>query len=58
MIIDPNVVRIVLVILVIGILILAFTYLVEFFYPLIIAALLVVVAYFIYRFLVTGTFSF
>lgn len=58
MIIDPNLVRIVLVIVVIGLVFLAFTYLVDFLYPLIVAAVLLIIAYFIYRFTITGTISF
>ncbi|HVZ58289.1 MAG TPA: hypothetical protein VG935_00845 [Patescibacteria group bacterium] len=51
-------IRIVLLIVVAGLVILAFTYLLEFFVPLIIAAILLVIAYFIYRFVTTGTLSF
>ncbi len=57
MIIDPNLVRIVLMITIVGILFLAFTYLIDFLRPLIIAAILLVIAYLIYRFMITGSIS-
>lgn len=52
--IDPNLLRIVTVIVIIGILFLAFTYLIDFLQPLIIAAILVALAYLIYIFMMTG----
>ena len=57
MIIDQNLIRIVLLAIVAFLLFSAFTYLIKFLKPLIIAAVLIVIAYFIYRFSTTGTLS-
>lgn len=53
--IDPNLLRIIIIIVVGGLLFLAFTYLVEFFLPLITAIALIIIAYIIYRFSITGS---
>lgn len=53
--IDPNLIRILVFIVVGGLLFLAFTYLISFLRPLIIAIILIIIAYIIYRFLVTGS---
>lgn len=58
MIIDPNIVRVVAIVGIVVLLILAFTYLVDFLRPIIIAVILIIIAYFLYRFFVTGTVSF
>lgn len=52
--IDPNFLRIGTLIIIVGILFLAFTYLIDFLRPLLIAVVLIVLAYFIYKFMVTG----
>jgi len=56
--IDPNIVRIIAIVGVAGLLLLAFTYLIDFLRPIIIAVILIAIAYFIYRFFITGTVSF
>ncbi len=58
MIIDPNLIRIVAIIGIVGLLFLAFTYLIDFLRPIIIAVIFIIIAYFIYRFFVTGSLSF
>lgn len=58
MVIDPNLVRIVFLIIVVGLIFTAFTYLVDFIRPILIAVVLLVIAYFVYRVFVTGTLSF
>ncbi|MBI2315084.1 hypothetical protein HYU93_03455 [Candidatus Daviesbacteria bacterium] len=55
--IDPNIVRIALMIVVLGLLFLAFTYLIDFLRPILIAVVLIIIAYLIYRYLLTGTIS-
>ena len=57
MIIDPNIIRLIVIIGIVALLFLAFTYLVEFLRPIIIAVILIVIAYFLYRFFITGTLS-
>lgn len=52
--IDPNLLRIITLIVIVGILFLAFTYLVDFLYPLLVGVVLIVLAYLIYRFMQTG----
>jgi hypothetical protein len=56
--IDPNIIRIAAIIGVVGLLFLAFTYLIEFLRPIIITVILIVIAYFVYRFFITGAISF
>ncbi|NTU73320.1 hypothetical protein HGB07_04085 [Candidatus Roizmanbacteria bacterium] len=55
---DPTIIRYIMMFTVVGLVLLAFTYLVKFVKPLIIAAILITIAYFLYRYTVTGTFSF
>jgi len=56
--IDPNIIRIAVIIGIAALLFLAFTYLIDFLRPLIIAVILIVIAYFAYRFFITGGISF
>jgi hypothetical protein len=56
--IDPNIIRIAAIIGIIGLLLLAFTYLIDFLRPIIIAIILIIIAYFIYRFFITGAINF
>ncbi len=55
--IDPNILRIGAIIIVGGLIFLAFTHLISFLRPLIIAAILLAIAYFVYRYFLTGTLS-
>ncbi|MEK7605074.1 MAG: hypothetical protein AAB478_00975 [Patescibacteria group bacterium] len=55
--IDPNLLRILVFVVVGGLIFLAFTYLISFLRPLIIAAILIIIAYLIFRFFITGTIS-
>ena len=50
--------KIVLVVVFLGVVLLAISYLAEFFIPLIIGIVLLVIAYFIYRYLTTGVLPF
>ena len=56
--VDPNVAKGVLLVVVAGIILLAFTYLIEFFLPLIIGIVLLIIAYLVYKFFTTGTLGF
>jgi hypothetical protein len=55
---SPEVIRVLFLVVVVGLMVLAITYLAEFLWPLIVGIVLLVIAYFVYRFLVTGTISF
>lgn len=55
---DPNIIRIVFIVVVVGLVILAVTYLAEFLWPLIVGIVLLIIAYIIYRIGVTGSLSF
>ncbi|HVZ12522.1 MAG TPA: hypothetical protein VG965_05840 [Patescibacteria group bacterium] len=54
MIIDPNLLRVIVIIVIISLLFMAFTYLVDFIRPILIAVVLIAIAYILYHFLVTG----
>jgi len=56
--VDPNVAKGVLLVVVAGIILLAFTYLIEFFLPLIVGIALLIIAYLVYKFFTTGTLGF
>lgn len=55
---QENLLRIAIVVIVGGIVLIGATYLVEFLLPLISVAVVIVIAYFAYRFFKTGTFKF
>jgi hypothetical protein len=58
MIIPPNIIRIVVTVGIIALIILAITYLFEFLRPIIIGLVLLVIAWFLYRYFIVGTTRF
>jgi len=56
--IPPNLIRTAVTVGIIGLIILAITYLFEFLRPIIIAVVLIVIAWFLYRYFIVGTTRF